>query len=455
VAVTLGAEGQGVVAGDLVNTASRVQVAAEPGSVLVGEIVRRASEAAIVYEDAGSFELKGKSERVRLWLFHASAEQGRAHLLSVVGIAGIGKSRLAWELYKHVDGLARTVYWHHGRCLAYGEGVAYSALAEMVRMRCLIPEDVSPIAGRERLRATLAELMPEAEEREWVEPRLAHLLGLEERQDREREDLFGAWRLFFERVAGRGPVVLAFEDVQWADAALLEFAEYLLDWSRNHEILVLALARPELADRHPGWPGSARNATTLALEPLPDGAIAALLEGLVPGLPEEVRARVLARAEGVPLYAVETVRMLLDGGLLAREGDVFQPTGPLDSLAVPETLHALAAARLDGLGLDERLVLQDAAVLGKAFTRAGLAAVSGKSEAELEPLLAFLVRREILGLQTDPRSPEREWLVGEGRSDGAEPLIAQARETFRGLRANPWLDRLAALESGVQAEISV
>ena len=439
-AVTLGATGQGLVAGDLVNTASRVQSAAEPGTVLVGESTRRASEAAVVYEDAGSFELKGKSEEIPLWralrvtagvggrrrsegleppfvgrdrelrlikdLYHSSAEQGRSHLVSVLGIAGIGKSRLAWELFKYVDGLTELVYWHRGRCLSYGDGVTYWALAEMARERFHIAEGEDADAAREKLTTALTEFVLDDEERQWIEPRLAHLLGLEdERQTREKEDLFGAWRLFFERLSESAPVVLVFEDVQWADAALLEFVEYLLEWSRNHRIYVVALARPDVHDRHPDWPSS-RNTTTLALEPLTDEAIAQLLEGLVPGLPDDARDRILARAEGVPLYAVETVRMLLDKGLLRREGDVYVPAGELGELAVPETLHALAAARLDGLGADERRALQDAAVLGKTFTKAGLAEIGGRSEAELEPLLAFLVKREILGVQNDPRSPE-------------------------------------------------
>ncbi|HKT45231.1 MAG TPA: adenylate/guanylate cyclase domain-containing protein [Gaiellaceae bacterium] len=439
-AVTLGAAGQGLVAGDLVNTASRVQSAAEPGTVLVGESTRRASEASVVYEDAGSFELKGKSDEIPLWralrvasgvggrrrsegleppfvgrdrelrlvkeLYHSSAEQGRSHLVSVLGIAGIGKSRLAWELFKYLDGLTDLAYWHRGRCLSYGDGVTYWALAEMARERFRIAENEDAASARAKLAAGLGEYVLDAEERQWIEPRLAHLLGLEEeRQPREKEDLFGAWRLFFERLSESSPVVLVFEDMQWADSALVEFVEYLLEWSRNHAIYVVALARPDIADRHPDWP-AARNTTTLALEPLTDDAISQLLEGLVPGLQDEARQRILARAEGVPLYAVEIVRMLLDKGLVKREGDVYVPAGDLGEVAVPETLHALAAARLDGLAPDERRALQDAAVLGKTFTKHGLAAVTGRSEADLEPLLAFLVRREILGLQTDPRSPE-------------------------------------------------
>jgi class 3 adenylate cyclase/tetratricopeptide (TPR) repeat protein len=440
-AVTIGAKAQGMVAGDLVNTASRIQAAAEPGTVLVGEATRRASEAAIVYEDAGTRELKGKAEPVPLWralrviggvrgalkgsgleppfvgrdrelrlvkeLYHDSAGERKAHLVSVIGIAGIGKSRLSWEFFKYIDGVADLSWWHRGRCLAYGEGVTYWALAEMVRMRARIDEGEEQPSALRKLRETLERHVPDPEERSWVEPRLAHLLGLEERTARDREDLFGAWRLFFERLADENPTVMVFEDMQWADTALLDFIEHLLDWSRNHPMFVLTLARPELAERHSTWGAGKRNFTSLYLEPLSARAMQDLLSGLVPGLPEELRTKILDRAQGVPLYAVETVRMLIDRGLLIQEGNQYRPTGPIDDLAVPETLHALVAARLDGLSPEERRLVQDASVLGKTFTRAGLSALSGLEEAQLEPVLSSLIRKEVLSFQTDPRSLER------------------------------------------------
>jgi class 3 adenylate cyclase/tetratricopeptide (TPR) repeat protein len=440
-AVTIGAEGQGMVAGDLVNTASRVQAAADPGTVLVGEATRRATEAAILYQDAGQHGLKGKTDPVRLWqalrvvagrggalkasgleapfvgrdrelrlvkdLFHATANEGKAQLVSVVGIAGIGKSRLAWEFEKYIDGLSQTVRWHRGRCLAYGEGVTYWALAEMVRGRAGIVEGEKPDTALIKLTETVEQHVADPEERHWVEPRLAHLLGLEDGAARDPQDLFGAWRLLFERLSERHPTVLVFEDLQWAATALLDFIEYLLDWSRSHPLFVLTLARPELAERRPGWGAAKRGATSLYLEPLPQGAMRELLAGLVPGLPVGLRDQILERAEGVPLYAVETVRMLLDRGLLVAEGSTYRPTGPIQALEVPETLHGLIAARLDGLAPVERRLLQDAAVLGKTFTVEALSALSGLSEAELEPLLAGLVRKELLSIQADPRSPER------------------------------------------------
>ena len=437
----LAAVGEGMVAGDLVNTAARIQAAAEPGSVLVGETTRRASERAVAFEEVGEHALKGKDEPVALYralrvtaarggalrsegleapfvgrerelrlvkeLFHGSGDEQRAQLALVTGIAGIGKSRLAWEFEKYVDGLAMEAFWHRGRCLSYGEGVAYWALAEMVRMRCRILEDEEPESARAKLRLALEEYVLDADERAWVEPRLAHLLGLEEGAPGDQENLFSAWRILFERLAQQSPTILVFEDLHWADAGLLDFLEYLVDWSRGHPLFVLGLARPEFADKRPTWGAAKRSFSSLYLQPLSGTAMGDLLGGLIPGLPDDLRQRILDRAEGVPLYAVETVRMLLDRGLLTREGDVYRPTGAVEDLEVPETLHALVAARLDSLTPEERRLVECAAVLGKTFTKQGLAAVRGVPEAELEPLLTSLLGKEILSVQADPRSPER------------------------------------------------
>src|SRR6476660_1727540 len=335
-AVTLGAEGQGMVAGDLVNTASRIQAAAEPGTVLVGEATKRASEAAVVFEDAGSHTLKGKAEQVGLWqavrvvalrggavkstgieppfvgrdrelrlvkeLYHATAENRRSHLVSVVGIGGIGKSRLAWEFEKYIDGLVGDVWWHSGRCLAYGDGVAFWALAEMVRGRAGILEDEDAQSAREKLRRAVEEHIPDPQERRFAEPRLAHLLGLEEGTVGDQENLFAAARMFFERLAQKGPAVLLFEDIHWADSALLDFIEYLIEWSRDVPLFVLTHARPELHDRRPTWGSGQRNGTSIFLEPLPTEAMPTLLTGPVPGLSDELHERILERAEGVPFY---------------------------------------------------------------------------------------------------------------------------------------------------------
>jgi tetratricopeptide (TPR) repeat protein len=329
-----------------------------------------------------------------------------AHLVSVTGIAGIGKSRVAWEFFKYFSGLPQVTYWHRGRCLSYGEGVTYWALADMVRMRCRIAEDEQPSSALQKLQAVVAEHIVEEDERRFVEPRVAHLLGLEEGQRYERDDLFSAWRIFFERLAEVNPVVMVFEDMQWADDSLLDFIDYLLEHSRSFPLFVCALARPELQELRPMWGAGRRNFSSIYLDPLPQAAMEELLTGLVPGLPDELRTQILQRAEGIPLYAVETVRMMLDRGALAQEGAVYRPTGPIAALEVPETLHALIAARLDGLAADERRLLQDASVLGKTFTKRSLGALANLTESDLEPLLGSLVRKELLGIQADPRSPE-------------------------------------------------
>ncbi len=438
-AVNQGARGQGMVAGDLVNTASRIQTQSQPGTVLVGETTKRATEAAVAYQDAGTHELKGKAELVPLYralrvvagiggllkserleapfvgrdrqlrlvkdVFHASTEDKRAHLVQVTGIAGIGKSRLAWEYFKYMDGLKQLYFWHRGRCLAYGQGVTYFALAEMVRGRAGILEAEDRESALSKLQATVDQYVPDAEDRRFVFPRLAHLIGLEERTAPDKQDLFAAWRLFFERLSEQGPVLMVFEDMQWADPSLLEFIAYLMEWSRAYPLFVMSLVRPDSPAA--GLAATTRNATLIHLEPLSPADMDKLLIGLVPGLPKPLAERIRGRAEGIPLYAVETVRTLLDRGLLVEEGSSYRPTGEIETLEVPETLHALIAARLDGMSPDERQLAQDASVLGKTFTPQGLAVLSGHDENELRPMLSSLVAKEVLSVQADPRSPER------------------------------------------------
>ena len=438
-AVTLAATNQGMVAGDLVNTASRLQSAAEPGTVLVGEATERAASRAIVFEVAGERALKGKAAPVPAWralrvvaerggrrraetleapfvgrddelrllkdLFHATSREGRARLVSVIGPAGIGKTRLAWELSKYLDGLVETVRYHDGRSPAYGEGISFWALGEMVRERARLLETDDVATTRAKIAETLATHVPDDGERRWIEPALLALLGVE--SGVRPEQLFGAWRTFFERMAAAAPVVMIFEDHHFADPGLLDFVDHLLEWSRNVPIYVVTLSRPELLEKRPDWGAGKRNFTSVYLEPLPQPAMRALLAGLVPGLPEPAIRTIVARADGIPLYAVETVRMLLADGRLALEGGSYHPVGDLADVAVPETLTALIASRLDSLTRDDRALVSDAAVLGQSFTLAGLSAVSGIAEADLEPRLRALVRRELLTLETDPRSPER------------------------------------------------
>ncbi len=440
-AVTLGATDQGMVAGDLVNTASRLQSVAAPGTVLVGEATQRATSQAIAYEPAGDQVLKGKDAPVAAWralrivaersgrgrsdrleapfvgrdaelrllkdLFHATSKERRVRLVSITGQAGIGKSRLAWEFEKYVDGVVERVMWHDGRSPAYGEGITFWALGEMVRSRAGLAETDDAETTRARIAAMLDEFVPDETECRWIEPALLALLGVDEAPLGGRDELFRAWRTFFERVAGTGTVALVFEDLHWADGGLLDFIDHLLEWSRGVPILIITLARPDLLVRRPDWGAGRRNFLALGLEALDDDAMRELLAGLVPGLPAASVRSIIDRADGIPLYAVEMVRMLVGDGRLREVDGRYEPVGELGELAVPETLQALIAARLDGLDAGDRTLLQDAAVLGQSFTIAALAAVNGGTEEAIGARLHDLAGMELVEQLIDPRSPER------------------------------------------------
>ena len=486
-AVTIGATNQGLVAGDLVNTAARLQAAAQPGTVLVGEATQRAASRAIAFEEAGDQALKGKTAPVPAWralrvvaevggrnrsetleapfvgrddelrllkdLFHATAREGRARLVSVIGPAGIGKTRIAWEFLKYLDGLVETVWFHEGRNPAYGDGISFWALGEMVRRRAGLLETHDAATTRAGVAAMLAEHVPDPDDRRWIEPALLSLLGIE--TGIGSDQLFGAWRTFFERLAATAPVVLVFEDFHFADPGLINFVDHLMEWSRHVPIYVVTLSRPELLEKRPEWGAGKRNFTSLYLEPLAPAAMRELLAGLVAGLPEAAVRAIVDRADGIPLYAVETVRMLLAEGRLVLDGDAYRPAGDLGDLAVPETLTALIASRLDALEPADRAILQDAAVLGQSFTIAGLGVVSGVPVADLESRLRSLAQREFLRADVDPRSPERgqygfvQALIREvaynmmARADRKTRHLAAARH-FEGLGSDELAGALAS-----------
>ncbi len=441
-AVVPGRTGEGMVAGDLVNTASRLQSVATPGVVLVGELTYHATSAAIAYEPAGEQLLKGKQAPVSAWRalrvvarvggagrdegleppfvgraeelrllkdqLHAAEREHKLRTVAISGQGGIGKSRLIWELEKYLDGLAGPLYyWHQGRSPSYGSGVTYWALGEMVRRRARITEGEDEGPTRDKLREALDEFVPDAQERRWLEPALGALLGIDEADWGAREQLFSAWRTFFERVSDRGPTVLAFEDLQWADEGLLDFIEHMLEWARDKPILIVALARPELLERRPNFGLGYRALVALHLDPLPGDAMAEMLRGLVPALTQVDLERIVARAEGMPLYAVETVRALADAGHLVRRGDAYELVGELPTLDVPPTLRALIASRLDALEPGDRALLQDAAVIGQVFALPALAALAELPAEEIEQRLRALSHKELIGLEADPRSPER------------------------------------------------
>lgn len=449
VAVTLGVTGEGMVAGDAVNTAARVQSAAEPGQVWVDETTRSLTSATVTYADVGEHLLKGKSEPVRLHvasgivggdagaervdgleapflgrehelrlvkeLFRATIDESRPRHVAVFGAAGIGKTRLVGELFKYIDELPEVILWHRGRVLSYGDGVSFWALAEMVRSRLGATDGEPSSAVDAKLIASLEQVVADANEREWLRPRIATLLGLESALGEAptsfaRDDLFAAWTTFFERVREEDDgVALIFDDMQYADPDLLDFLDHLLENAR-FPLFVMTLARPELVDARPGW-GSGRRATAMYLEPLGESAMTDIVNGLVRGLPEQACRALVERSEGIPLYALEMVRGLIDrDAVIPREGHyVLAPDAEqrvdLGTLDAPPSLQALIAARLDALTADERQVVQDATAHGLVFSRDAVEAVSGV--ANLDAVLAELVRKEILVVQSDRFSPER------------------------------------------------
>jgi predicted ATPase/class 3 adenylate cyclase len=444
VAVTLGAVGEGMVAGDAVNTAARVQAAAEPGQVLTDGPTQRLAGSAVGFADAGEHALKGKAKPVRLWratrvlagvggsqridgleapltgrdaelrtireLFHAAAERRVPRLVLVSGPAGVGKSRLGWEFEKYADGVAQEVWWHRGRCLSYGDGVAFWALAEIVRQRLGIAEEDPAEATAGKLEEGLDRFVPDQTERAYVGVRLGRLLGVPLAGDDgsvlPREELFAGWRLFFERLAAENPVVLLVEDAQYADSGLLDYLDYLVDWVRDLPIYVLVFARPELAQARPGF-AVGRNRSMLTLDPLDSASMDQLVDALVPGMPAAARTKITGRAQGVPLFAVEMVRSLIDRDIVQPVEGVYRLAADVGELAVPDSLHALLAARLDALGPDTRPLVADAAVLGTTFPAEALVAVSEQEEARVRAALAELVRREVFTVSADPLSPER------------------------------------------------
>jgi class 3 adenylate cyclase/tetratricopeptide (TPR) repeat protein len=442
VATTVGATGQGMVAGDAVNTASRVQSAAEPGQVWVDENTKKLTSAAIAYQDVGEHALKGKAQPMRLFavhavvasvrgvervdgleapivgrdrelrmlkeLFHGVEDRGRPALVLVEGEAGVGKTRLGWEFEKYIDGLSATVRWHRGRCLAYGEGVSFWALAEAIRARFGLVERDSPDVVATHFERGLQEFVPDDDERAWLRPRVAVLLGIDTASTFTKDELAVAWTLLLERIGSDGPVVLVVDDAQHADDGLLDFVAHLLSRA-SFGIFVLMLARPGIVARRPDLAGHPR-VTVLHLAALEPPDMARLVDGLVLDLPSELRPLLVGRSEGIPLYAVETVRALIDRDLVVpRDGQYVVAPGAtidLDNVGAPASLQTLVAARLDALSPDERRVVADGSVLGLSFSKGDITAlVDGVGN--IDEVISSLVRKQVLELETDRFSAER------------------------------------------------
>ena len=482
--VTLGARpeaGEGFVTGDVVNVASRLQGIAPVGGVVVGELTYRATRGVIEYEGLEPVSVKGKVEALPVWravearsrfgvdveqrtqvpligrdrelnllreLFGRVERDASTQLVTLVGEPGVGKSRLVWEFQRFVDDLPDIVYWRQGRCLPYGEGITFWALGEVVKSHAGILESDTPEQAASKLELAVSEIVEEEGERDWIRSRLEPLVGLsEEAQTAEREESFTAWRTFLEAIASTRPLVLVFEDLHWADPAMLAFVEHLADWASGVPLFVLCTARPELYERDPGWGGGKRNHTAVSLSPLTSEETAQLIGALLDRtvLPAETQTALLARAGGNPLYAEEFIRMLVDRGVLARSGASWDLTSGDDEIPVPETVQALIAARLDTLSPERKALLQDAAVIGKVFWAGALVEMGGIDVDEVRKGLHELGRKELL------RPARRPSIEGETEyafwhllvRDVAYGQIPRASRAVKHQAAARWIEKVA------------
>ena len=420
--VRLGARpeaGEGMAAGDVVNTSARLQAVAPVNGILVGEATYRATRQVIEYRETAPVEAKGKALpvggfealqlRSRLGVdvdqasrtelvgrerelgllreaFERAREEREPQLVTLVGVPGIGKSRIVYELSQALDADPELITWRQGRCLPYGDGVSFWALGEMVKAEAGILESDGSQAAAEKLASAVEAVVP-AGEVAWVERRVRPLVGLgreEETIHGAREEGFPAWRRFLEGVGERGPAVLVFEDLHWADEGLLDFIDELATLTAGVPLLVICTARPELLAKRPVWGGGRTNAVTLSLPPLTaqetERLVHHLLERSV--LPERLQRPLLERAGGNPLYAEEFARMLSERGDAA--------------VAVPETVQGIIAARQDALEPEHKRVLQHAAVVGKVFWPGAVKAIHGAGLDNFEPALRELERRELV-----------------------------------------------------------
>jgi class 3 adenylate cyclase/tetratricopeptide (TPR) repeat protein len=414
------AQGEGMASGDVVNTTARLQTAAPVNGILVGESTYRATAHVITYREAEPVLAKGKAEPVRAWeAVEARSRMGAdlapanrsplvgrlqetrvltdaldrvkrersPQLVTLVGVPGIGKSRLVAELFQSVDANPEMfVIWRQGRSLPYGNGVTFWALAEMVKAQAGILETHTEAEAAQRLDAAVAALIADPADVQWIAGHLRPLAGVStgvEAAGDRRDEAFTAWRRFFEALAEQNPLVLVFEDLHWADDNLLDFVEHLVDWAGGVPMLVVCSTRPELLERRPGWAGATRNAIKLSLAPLSDDETSRLISSLSdrPVMAAQAQQALLTRAGGNPLYAEQYVRMLAE-------------RGGAEDMPLPETVQGIIAARLDALSFDEKRLLQDASVLGKVFWLGAVAAGLDRRTAEL--LLHALERKDFV-----------------------------------------------------------
>jgi class 3 adenylate cyclase/tetratricopeptide (TPR) repeat protein len=467
--------GEAIVAGDVVNTAARIQAGAPVNAVAVSEETFRQTERTFTYEPLAPVDAKGKSRPVPVHralearsrfgsdlvatsqtpfvgrevektllqgLFDRCARDSTVEVVTLVGEPGVGKSRLCGELFRYIDEREELVRWRQGRCLPYGEGITFWALGELVKSHAGIFESDAPDVAAAKLDGAL----PDVEERDWLKARLLPLVGVDSGEGASREESFSAWRRFVEAIAADGPAVIVVEDLHWADAALLDFLSYFAEWAAGVPILLLCTARPELFERHPSWGGGTRNAHTINLPPLSKDETGRLVQGLLElTASEQVRETILDRAGGNPLYAEEFVRLFAERG--------FGETG--ETLAFPESVQALIAARLDTLAPERKALLQDAAVVGKVFWSGALAAMAGIGEQDVELALHELSRKELV------RPARRSSMEGESEAafwhvlirDVAYAQIPRAARARKHRAAAAWLETKAGDRVGDLSDV--
>jgi class 3 adenylate cyclase/tetratricopeptide (TPR) repeat protein len=473
------AEGESMVSGDVMNTGARLQAAAPPAGVLVSDATYRSTLRAIEYRDADPVEAKGKAEPLRVWLAVAprarfgvdvfqsggarlvgreseldlltsalarARAKSEPQLVTLVGVPGIGKSRLVFELSRIVDDDPELIVWRQGRSLPYGEGVAFWALGEIVKAQAGIFESDGAVEAGEKLVAAVSDLLSEESEAAWVERHLRPLVGLGGDANRDQDstvEAFAAWRRFFEALAEQGPTVLVLEDLQWADDGLLDFVDGLVERVAGVPLLIVCSARPELLERRPGWGGGKRNALTVSLAPLSEDDTARLIATLLdrPVLAAEEQSALLQRAGGNPLYAEEFARMLAGGELVA--GDV------------PETLQGVVAARIDALPPVEKELLQLAAVFGKVFWTDALAVLSGVDAFALDERLHALERKEFVRREhrSAVAAAKQYVFVHALVRDGAYGQMPRAVRAHAHRQVAEWIDSLPSDRAEDRAEM--
>ncbi len=424
--------GGSLVTGDAVNIAARLEQAANDGEILIGEATYSLVKHAVVAEKTEPIALKGKAERTHVYRLQGvldtepisrhfdapmvgrqrertllrevldRAEADRVcHLFTVLGAAGVGKSRLVAELVKEVDPRVRVL---EGRCLPYGQGITFGAVRDLVREVAQIEVGDSTAQARSKIASALR-----AEERgQVIADRVSQLMGLSESAITTEEG-FWAVRKLLEALSRDGPLLVVFEDIHWAEPTFLDLVEHVADWARDAPMLLVCLARTELLDQRRSWAGGKLNATTIQLEPLTDAESGELIANLVGDetVTGGIRSRIAEAAEGNPLFVEETLSMMIDAGFIRRDEGGWTLAGDPSAVSVPPSIQALLAARLDRLQSEERVVIERASVVGRVFSLDAVRALTASDDPiELGPRLQALIKKELIRPEPMPAAEE-------------------------------------------------